>query len=241
MFKKSNIDAILSVFITLTLMVVALVGWERFNGRSDLSTDPIWREARSAGREETSVFEKLLKPVYSKPVRLTIDALETTLKEKNSGLKPGNPSFLVGESHILITAKVNPVRIESDGSLETPKNWNEAGWYENGAMPGQTGNVLINAHYDDSLGRPAAFWQLKNIKIGDKVTLENEFGKVYTYEVTEFFYIDIRDPERLKIFNDIEGKSTVTLITCGGVWLPGESTYNKRLVVKGELSPEVGR
>ena len=142
---------------------------------------------------ENSAFEKLLAPVLAKPVRLTIGALETTLK-------------------------VNPVGIENDGSLETPKNWNEAGWYKNGAMPGQIGNVLINAHYDNNLGRPAAFWQLKNIKIGDKVTMENEFDKVYTYEVTEFFYIDIRDPERLKIFNDIEGKSTITLITCGGVW-----------------------
>ena len=165
---------------------------------------------------KSSAFEKLLKPVYSKPVRLTLISLETTLK-------------------------VNPVGIESDGSLETPKNWNEAGWYTGSAMPGQTGNVLINAHYDDNLGRPAAFWLLKNIKIGDKVILENEFGKVYTYEVTEFFYIDIRDPERLKIFDDVDGKSTITLITCGGVWSSQEGTYNKRLVVKGEVFAEAGR
>ena len=214
MFKRSNLDVILSVLITLILVVATFIGWERFNGRSDLALGQTSREVRPAGKP--SAFEKLLEPVLTKPVRLTIDSLETTLK-------------------------VNPVGIESDGSLETPKSWGEAGWYKNGAMPGQIGNVLINAHYDDNLGRPAAFWQLKNIKIGDKVTLENEFGKVYTYEVAEFFYIDIRDPERLKIFKDTEGKSTITLITCGGVWLSGEITYSKRLVVKGELSPEVGR
>lgn len=209
MFQEFNPKVYTPVLITLILMVAAFVGLGSFNSKPNLALG-------QTSHEENSAFEKLLKPVLTKPVRLTIDSLETTLR-------------------------VNPVGIENDGSLETPKSWNEAGWYKNGAMPGQTGNVLINAHYDDNLGKPAAFWQLKNIKIGDKVVLENEFGKVYTYEVTEFFYIDIRDPERLKIFKDTKGKSTITLITCGGVWLPGESTYNKRLVVKGELSPEVGR
>lgn len=160
--------------------------------------------------EQESVFEESVEPIYLPPSKISI-------KERN------------------ITAKVIEVGVADDGSLVTPKNWNEAGWYEKGAKPGEKGNVIINAHFDDNYGRPAAFYQLKNATVGDTVLLEDSLGRLYAYQIVDSFLVDINDPERLKVLEESDDKSEMTLITCGGVWLPGVSTYDKRLVVKAEL------
>ena len=161
-------------------------------------------------QEQASVFEPVMKPIFMPPVHISI-------KERN------------------ISADIVEVGLQADGTLDTPKKWNEAGWYKNGAKPGEEGNVIINAHFDDNLGRPAAFWQLKNATVGDTVLLEDSLGRLYAYQIVDSFLIDINDPDRLKVLRETEGKSELTLITCGGIWLPGKSTYDKRLVVRAEL------
>jgi len=163
----------------------------------------------SKGVEKISVFADQLHPIYGTPKKLLIESLEINLS-------------------------IVPVGVDIQGYLQTPKDWNTAGWYLKGARAGEKGNLLINAHYDDNLGRPAAFYRLKNIKLGDTVSVLDSHGKVYSYKVVNTYYIDIDDPDRSKVFEgDNKDKSAMTLITCGGVWIG--NTYNKRLVVNAEL------
>ncbi|MBW6442091.1 class F sortase [Patescibacteria group bacterium] len=160
---------------------------------------------------DSSVFEEAHNPIYSFPKKLMIDSLG-------------------------IDVEIVSVSVDEKGQLESPKNWNEAGWYQKSAKPSEPGNLLINAHYDDRSGRPAAFWKLKNINVGDKVSVLDSYDRVYDYSVTSVFYVDINDPDRLSIFDTgPEDKSLMTLITCGGVWSYSDGTYNKRLVVSAEL------
>jgi LPXTG-site transpeptidase (sortase) family protein len=159
--------------------------------------------------EKYSIFAEELHPIYGTPKKLLISSLD-------------------------IKIPVIPVGVDANGYLETPKDWNTAGWYQKGARPAENGNLLINAHYDNNLGNPAAFYRLKNIKLGDTVSVLDSYGKEYTYAVVNTYYIDINDPERSKVFEVSEkDKSAMTLITCGGVWIG--DTYNKRFVVNAEL------
>lgn len=173
-----------------------------------------------ANAAEPSVFSTDLKPIFAKPVKL--------YTQKNA-------KSLGGLTKANIQLDLVDVAVEKDGSLETPKSWLQGGWFINSARPSEVGNMVINAHYDDNYGRPAGFWELKNIRLGDIVFVQDSLSRVYPYKVTQVFYLSIYDPNRLKILASEEGKSTVTLITCGGVWIPGHRTYSDRLVVKGEL------
>jgi len=158
-----------------------------------------------------SVFEEALKPIYGFPVKIKIES--------------------VG-----IEADIVSVSVDTEGFLETPEKWNEAGWYVKGAKPSEIGNFLVNAHYDDTSGRPAAFWNLKNINIGDKVSVLDSYNRTFDYVVTKVYYVDVNDPERSNVFKPyMEDKSLMTLITCGGVWSVADGTYSKRLVVNAEL------
>ena len=157
-----------------------------------------------------SIFKEEIKPLYGEA---------TTLQVPSVGLE----------------LNLQSVGLDSNQALEAPKDWQVGGWYKYGARPGELGNIIIDGHYDDNYGKPAAFWQLKNIKVDDKVLIEDRYGKTYTYTVTESFLVSINDPNRLQIFEGDENHSLLTLVTCGGVWVPGRATYDKRLVVKAEL------
>ncbi|EKE00034.1 MAG: peptidase C60 sortase A and B [uncultured bacterium] len=160
--------------------------------------------------EKPSAFAEALLPVYENPAKLVISSIQLNLDLVRVGTL-------------------------EDGSLEAPKDWNTGGWYVDGSRAGEPGNLILDAHYDDSAGRPAAFWLLKNIKTGDIVTVLDTMGKSFDYEVSEIFYVDINDPARTQIFENDTSKAHVTLITCGGIWLSGHGTYSQRLVVKGDL------
>ncbi len=161
--------------------------------------------------EEHSVFKEMSKPIYGFPKRIKIESIG-------------------------VNADVVKVGVDGDGHLEAPGDWNVVGWYKGGARPSEEGNLLLNAHYDDNQGQPAVFWKLKNIEVGDKVSILDNYGRWFNYRVIDVYYVDINDPDRIKIFDSGEnGNSIMTLITCGGVWSVQSGTYDKRMVVNAEL------
>lgn len=154
-----------------------------------------------------SVFKAIAKPIFLSPKTITF-------KEK--------------------TLQVEEVGVEEGGILGVPKSWQTTGWYKDGAKPGEEGNVVIDGHYDTNTGAPGAFWELKDLQVGDKVVLTDLLGREFDYKVTEKSSIGITDPDRAKVFSSSKQKE-LTLITCGGVWDYASGTYNKRLVIKAEF------
>ena len=203
---------ILYSYIFITLITVTAIGYNHFLNRGvskiNFSRENIDTEV--LGTERQSVFIGKDKPLYEKPVKLKVEPVGMDLNVVEVGVEP-------------------------DGTLEAPKDWYVSGWYRDGAKAGEPGNLIFDGHYDTSSGGPAAFWQLKNVKKDDTVVVFDRLGRSYSYRVNEIVYVDINDPNRMKIFESNKEKSTITLITCSGVWLAGDLTYSKRLVVKGEL------
>jgi len=157
-----------------------------------------------------SVFKENIKLVYENPTKIKIAVA-------------GIEADIVG------------VNVAADGSLEAPKDGFKAGWFTESAKASEPGNLIIDGHYDTNTGAPATFWKLKNVKADDIVTLFDEYGRAYHYQVSEIFYLNINDPARLQIFESKKDNAYITLVTCGGIWLPGHGTYSQRLVVKGKL------
>ncbi len=161
-------------------------------------------------QEETelpSVFKPDLEPIYSQPVRIY-------------------------SPDIALDVELVEVGVEEDGALEAPDDWYVGGWYKKSSKAGEVGNIVVSGHYDNDSGGSAAFWNLKNLEVGAKVYLVDAYGRTFGYQVTEVFYLDISDPNRLHIFENDHQRHVLTLITCGGLWDASKGTYNKRLVIK---------
>lgn len=199
---------IISILLVSKGVNITEVVREKFNRKpGDLLGEAT--EAVEEEEEKVSAFANKLDPILTSPV---------VFEAKSVG----------------IVANLVPVNVDDDGIMETPTNWQEAGWYIKGGLPGESKNLIINGHFDTNTGAPGAFYNLKNAQYGDVVEVKDKYGRIFTYKVVELAYLDIKDPSRLEVLDDEDGKSTLTLITCGGVYLQG-SGYNKRLVVKAEL------
>jgi sortase A len=92
----------------------------------------------------------------------------------------------------------------------------------------KTANVYIAGH---RIGFPGtrsnlAFYDLEDLKKGDKVYLEDADGRKYTYVVYKKLVVG---PEDLSVINPIEGKNIISLQTCT---LPD---YTKRVIYRAKL------
>jgi LPXTG-site transpeptidase (sortase) family protein len=128
--------------------------------------------------------------------------------------------------------------LKADGSLDAPANIFDAGWYKNGAAPGENGSAIITGHVAQIRGgvvtKPGVFYDLSKLKPGDKIYIENNKGETITFTVrtSKVYEPNAAAPE---VFAS-SGGSTLSMITCEGTWNPAKQSYSGRLVVFADKS-----
>lgn len=125
---------------------------------------------------------------------------------------------------IAVDTSLELLGLASDGTLQTPENPDEAGWYTGGSLPGDPGPVVIAGHVDSVKG-PAVFAHLKRIKAGDAITLVLSDGKRLTYRATSVVTY-AKDKFPTEMVYGARPDSELRLITCGGAFIQGEYIDN---------------
>ena len=123
-----------------------------------------------------------------------------------------------------------------DDTIPTGKGTNEVLFHDHAAVhlrdtgfPWQrTANVYIAGHRIGFPGTDSnlAFYDLEDLKKGDKVYLEDAKGRKYTYQV---FAKLVVEPANLSVLKPIKGKNIVSLQTCT---LPD---YTNRVIYRAVL------
>ncbi len=108
-------------------------------------------------------------------------------------------------------------------------------WYDFTGKPGAGSNAVFAGHITWNRA-PAVFYNLDDLQVGDVVRLVSDDGSEYTYEVVANFPVD---PKNVGVMAATE-TDMVTLITCGGTWIPDPSEqfggdYTTRTIVQAEL------
>lgn len=129
-----------------------------------------------------------------------------------------------------INAPIERVGLKPDGSMDVPKDPMNTGWYELGPRPGEIGSSVIDGHVDWWYGAPAVFPNLRNLKAGDSITIQDEFGTTFSFVVRETRTYNAT-ANASDVFASYDGRSHLNLITCAGVWDYNSSQYSNRLVV----------
>ena len=121
-----------------------------------------------------------------------------------------------------------------DGSLEVPKDWDTAGWYDKGPRPGQPGPAVILGHVDSRTG-PAVFYQLRALRPGDTVRVGLADGRVLVFRVQRVQrYPKDEFPTEAVYFPTLNGE--LRLITCGGEFDYAARSYRDNIVVYATLA-----
>ncbi len=140
-----------------------------------------------------------------------------------------------------VDAPVGVYELDENGVPEVPVA-DDAGevvaWYDFSSKPGAGSNAVFAGHINWNRA-PAVFADLGDLQAGDVVRLVSDDGREYTYEVFANFAVDPYDTESLKVMAPTE-TDTVTLITCGGTWIPDPSEqfggdYTTRTIVQAKL------
>jgi LPXTG-site transpeptidase (sortase) family protein len=121
-----------------------------------------------------------------------------------------------------LNAPVSPISLESISSNgETYYQWpvpNEfrAGWHDNSARLGETGNTVLNGHHN-IYGQ--VFRHLVDLDEGDEIIIQDGTGQSFSYSVTEKEIFPERDqPLAVRLQNarwlNTTDDERLTLITC---------------------------
>ena len=105
-----------------------------------------------------------------------------------------------------------------------------AGWWVQTRRPGEIGPAVIGGHVDTTSG-PDVFFRLKELRVGDEVTVRDEEGATRTF-VVDRDPIQVKKDERPpEVFGFGENRPELRLITCGGDFNPNIGHYVDNIVV----------
>ncbi|HEY7046409.1 MAG TPA: sortase [Jatrophihabitantaceae bacterium] len=113
----------------------------------------------------------------------------------------------------------------ADGrTIQLPRDSARAGWYENGATPGEAGPTII-VGYIASRRQRGVFGRLAALKIGAHVDVRRTDGAHVLYRVDEIATYPARFFPVAKAYGPTS-TSTLRIVTCGGALRPGQQLGN---------------
>jgi len=139
---------------------------------------------------------------------------------------------------IRVDAPIVELGLDAGGVPQVPLNGKDVAWYNFSAKPGAGSNAVFAGHVNWA-GAVGAFGKIDRLENGDTVRLIADDGREFTYEVFANYDVDPSDPESLKVMAPTP-TDTITLITCGGTWIPDRSErfggeYTNRTIVQARL------
>jgi LPXTG-site transpeptidase (sortase) family protein len=148
------------------------------------------------------------------------------------------PLRLVIES-IGVDGPIVEMGLDANSYPQVPNNGQDIAWYSDfSSKPGDGRNAVFAGHINWAQA-PGVFSELDEVQAGDLVRLVSKDGREYVYEAFAVFPVDPEDPASLKVMAPTP-TDTITLITCGGTWIPDPSeqfggNYTTRTIVQGKL------
>lgn len=128
-------------------------------------------------------------------------------------------------------ARVLPMGVNNDGSMQAPLNAFDAGWYTGGVKPGQRGASIIIGH-EFGPTRGGLFQKLNTMQAGDVVTVERGDGSVLKYQVVSTKTASLQNIDMNEFIRPANGVDEgLNLMSCTGEWVRGANTRSHRFMV----------
>ena len=152
----------------------------------------------------------------------------------NARMQAPNPA-VIRIPRLEVEAPIIPLGLQDDGSIEVPKNPDQAGWWLGGPEPGETGPAVIVGHVDSERTGPAVFFHLRYLEAGDEIHIDRVDGSTITYVVESTERHDKDEFPTDAVYGPTEDP-TLRLVTCGGDFDFNTRTYDDNVVVFASLA-----
>ncbi|MCX5077453.1 class F sortase [Streptomyces sp. NPDC060334] len=133
-----------------------------------------------------------------------------------------------------LSSSLETLRQKTDGTMETPKNPDLAGWYEPGPTPGSQGPAVIAGHVTWN-GASAVFEKLKTMKAGDTIKVARRDNKTVTFKVDRVAEYPKAKFPTVEVYKNLD-HAGLRLVTCGGDFDPKKHYYDSNVVVFASMA-----
>ena len=127
-----------------------------------------------------------------------------------------------------IEAQLQPLGLDRHARLRSPA-YGQAGWYADGAEPGEPGAAVIAGHVDSATG-PDVFATLARARRGQRVLVNLRDGTVSAFRVVDVARFPQREFPTHRVYADAR-RPVLRLITCGGEYDEAAGRYLDNVVV----------
>jgi sortase (surface protein transpeptidase) len=155
-------------------------------------------------------------------------------------VQPSRPGEIVDPPRWLripsidVNAPVIDLGLNSDRTLEVPKDFSDTGWWSGGAAPGEPGPAVIVGHVDSYSG-PAVFYKLGDLNPGDEIDVGDDHGDTVRFVVDR---LEERPKDAFptdEVYGDTSAPE-LRLITCSGQFDQSTGHYLDNTIVFASLS-----
>ena len=130
-----------------------------------------------------------------------------------------------------VNARVLQVGLDANRALGTPSNVYDTAWYDESALPGQPGAMLIDGHIS-SWTTHGVFYGLNTLSPGDVIDIRSGNGAIFSYRVVKTLIYSAKNVDMTTAMSSIvPGKPGLNLISCTGDVISNTSDFSQRIIV----------
>jgi sortase (surface protein transpeptidase) len=132
-----------------------------------------------------------------------------------------------------VNARVIPLGLNPDQTIQVPRNLADAGWFRPGPEPGERGAAVIVGHLDSTRG-PGVFYRLHELRIGDVITVHLKGGSRVRFVARSMIRVPKNHFPTRRVYARTP-QPTLRLITCAGKLNPATGHHADNYIVFATL------
>jgi hypothetical protein len=133
-----------------------------------------------------------------------------------------------------VDSSLEDLVLGAGGELTAPVDFDLAGWYSDGVVPGEIGPAIIAGHVD-SVTRPAVFARIGELSPGDEVIVTMAGGEELTFTITGSTQSAKANFPTDEVYRNVP-RPELRLITCAGDFDSAIGHYTDNLILFASLS-----
>lgn len=205
-------------FLVLTVLGASLLLWWTLAGYSILPTPLRLPDTQRYGTVPADV------------------ELPVTDADRAEHQVPADQPRLLTIPRLGVSARVLALGLDAKNDIEAPPRIADVGWYRDSAWPGGSGASFFDGHVSGPT-QPGVFKKLHELRDGDAVVIERGDGRQLRYRVTATEQRSATDIDMTELLaGKDDNSSSLVLMTCAGPFDPAAEQYERRVIVRAELS-----
>ncbi|MDN3494776.1 sortase [Planococcus sp. APC 4015] len=133
-----------------------------------------------------------------------------------------------------VDSSLENLALGAGGELAAPVDFDLAGWYSGGVVPGEIGPAIIAGHVD-SVTQPAVFARIGELSPGDEVIVTMTSGEELTFTITGSTQSSKSNFPTDEVYRNVP-RPELRLITCAGDFDSSIGHYTDNLILFAALS-----